>query len=125
MILVLRDIVVPTDGGSQLISGLASLTTVPRTEVVICGENWGFGTNLLVRVCYSRLVRRLRRYPPFSWLFMVVFYGVLRRTLQRRLLRRFEERGVSGVWCAANDILPLVGAVVAQGLGCPLHVSVT
>src|SRR6267378_7845 len=110
MILVLRDIVVPTDGGSQLITGLVSLSTVPRTEVVIYGENWGFATNLVVRMCYSRLVRRLRRYPPFSWLFIVMFYGVLRRTLERRLLRRFGERAITGVWCAANDILPLVGA---------------
>ncbi len=125
MILVLRDIVVPTDGGSQLVTGLLSLSTAARTEVVISGENWGFATNLVVRMCYSRPVRRLRRYRPFSWLFIVMFYGVLRRTLQRRLLSRFGQRGISGVWCAANDILPLVGAGVAQGLGCPLHVSIT
>src|SRR6266566_8151956 len=112
MILVLRDIVVPTDGGSQLVTGLLSLSTAARTEVVISGENWGFATNLVVRMCYSRPVRRLRRYRPFSWLFIVMFYGVLRRTLQRRLLSRFGQRGISGVWCAANDILPLVGAGV-------------
>src|SRR5256885_1104707 len=110
MILVLRDIVVPTDGGSQLISRLVSLTSVPRTEVVICDDNWGPGTNVLVRICYSRFVRRIRRYAPFSWVFMLVFYGLLRRALQRKLLHRFKEKNLAGVRCAANDILPLVGA---------------
>ncbi len=125
MILVLRDIVLPTDGGSQLITRLVGLTTVPRIEVVICDENWGPGTNLLVRVCYNTFVRRLRRYPPFSWLFMLVFYGWLRRVLHRRLVDRFKGLRVTRVWCAANDILPLLGVVVAHGLHCPLHVSVT
>src|SRR2546421_11112427 len=108
MILALRDIVLPTDGGSQLITRLLGLTTVPRIEVVICNENWGFGTNALVRVCYSRSVRRLRRYPPFSWVFMLAFYGLLRRALERRLLHRFKAQSITIVWCAANDILPLV-----------------
>jgi hypothetical protein len=125
MILVLRDIVIPTDGGSQLFSRLISLAMVPRTEVVIRDENWGLGTNLLVRLCYNRFVRYLRRYVPFSWLFILVFYGLLRAALQRRLLQRFKEQGITGVWCAANDLLPPVGVVVGQGLRCPLHVSIT
>ncbi len=125
MIIILRDAVISIDGGSQLVSGLTALTTVPRREVVLQKESWGVVTDLLVRVCYCRLVRRLRRYPPFCYAYMLLFYGVLRRSIEAKLMARFGGRGASAVWCPANELVPLLGSALARNLNCRLHVSIT
>lgn len=112
-------------GGSKLFVRLTEFRSGPAFMEVLKSTHRTAGTNFLVRIWRSRIVRYIKnRSRIVASVYVPLIYGLLARRLERELYQKYRDSQVEGVWCPSNEFIPMVAQSVARQLRCPLHVSV-
>ena len=124
-ILVIAENQVRECGGSELFVRLTEFRSRPGFMEVLKSTHRTAGTNFLVRIWRSRIVRYIKnRSRMVAAVYVPLIYSLLAQRLERELYQKYRDSQVDGVWCPSNELIPMVARSVAKQLRCPLHVSV-